>query len=96
LLRPFTSTSLRTFLSLEVIFLARADHQRRARHHHVESVHFTSAHKSSLHPALAVVQTPGREYYVLRDNGMQVGCEEEGVGEVWRRVIGCDERGVAV
>lgn len=46
-----------------------------------------------LHDAIAVVQTPGREYYVLRDNGMQVGCEEEGIPEVWQHIIGCDMLG---
>ncbi|KAI0771153.1 hypothetical protein BD413DRAFT_476339 [Trametes elegans] len=64
-------------------------------HHHVESVHFTSSGGSALHPALAVVQTPHREYFVLRDNGMQVGCEEDGVAGVWQEVFGCDGRGVA-
>ena len=66
------------------------------RHHHVESVHFTAAGGMPLHSALAAVQTPHREYLVLRDNGMQVGCEEEGVGEVWRAVLRCDARGVAL
>ena len=46
-----------------------------------------------LHPALAVIQTPAREYYVLRDNGLEVGCEEEGVAGVWMRILGCDARG---
>ena len=63
------------------------------RHHHVESIHFTSSDGRALHPALAAVQTPGREYYILRDNGMQVGCEEEGVALVWRRLLGCDDLG---
>ena len=49
-----------------------------------------------LHPALAVVQTPAREYYVLRDNGFEVGCEEEGVANVWMRILGCDARGEPV
>ena len=63
------------------------------RHHLVESVHFTNARGRALHPALAVVQTPAREYFVLRDNGMQVGCEEDGVAAVWCEALGCDERG---
>ncbi|KAL1950765.1 hypothetical protein VTO73DRAFT_5889 [Trametes versicolor] len=63
-------------------------------HHHVESVHFTSSGGNGLHPALATVQTPHREYYILRDNGMQVGCEEDGVAAVWQEVLGCDHRGV--
>ncbi|PFH53921.1 hypothetical protein AMATHDRAFT_53581, partial [Amanita thiersii Skay4041] len=41
-------------------------------HHHVESVHLTTWQGQPLHGALAVVQTPGREYYILRSNGMQV------------------------
>ena len=65
-------------------------------HHHVESVHFTTPKNVLLHPALAVVQTPAREYIILRDNGMQVGCEEDGVANVWMHVLGCDENGVAV
>ncbi|KAK0449224.1 hypothetical protein EV421DRAFT_1899904 [Armillaria borealis] len=64
-------------------------------HHHVESVHVKTSRGEPLHPALAVVQTPGREYFVLRDNGMQVGCEEEGVGEVWMGLLGCDDSGRA-
>ena len=63
------------------------------RHHHVESVHLTSTGGRPLHPALAVVQTPSREYYILRDNGLEVGCEEEGVAGIWMRVLGCDTRG---
>ena len=49
-----------------------------------------------MHSALAVVQTPHREYYVLRDNGMQVGCEEDGVAEVWQEVLRCNARGVSL
>jgi hypothetical protein len=41
------------------------------------------------------VQTPAREYLVLKDNGMLVGCEEDGVGVVWRGVVGCDREGLA-
>ncbi|KAI0826725.1 hypothetical protein BC628DRAFT_1319527 [Trametes gibbosa] len=62
-------------------------------HHHIESVHFTFPSGGTLHPALAVVQTPHREYVILRDNGMQVGCEEEGVAAVWQEVLGCDRLG---
>lgn len=25
---------------------------------------------------------------------MQIGCEEDGVAEVWQRIVGCDVRGV--
>ena len=59
-------------------------------------MHFTAAGGKPLHSALAVVQTPGREYFILKDNGMQVGCEEDGVAEIWTRIIGCDARGVLV
>ncbi|KAJ3788378.1 hypothetical protein GGU10DRAFT_307319 [Lentinula aff. detonsa] len=62
-------------------------------HHHVESVHFTTAQGRSLHSALAIVQTPAREYYVLRDNGMQIGCEEDGVASVWMKILGCEANG---
>ncbi|KAI0042156.1 hypothetical protein FA95DRAFT_1564602 [Auriscalpium vulgare] len=65
-------------------------------HHHVESAHLTASGGQPLHPALAVIQTQTREYFILRDNGMQVGCEEEGVGEVWQRFLGCNGRGIAV
>ena len=66
------------------------------RHHHVESVHVTATGGRPLHPALAVVQTPAREYYILRDNGFEMGCEEEGVASVWMRILGCDARGEPV
>ncbi|KAI0250969.1 hypothetical protein BJV78DRAFT_1086814, partial [Lactifluus subvellereus] len=62
-------------------------------HHHVESIHLTTARGRLLHPALAVAQTSAREYYILRDNGLEVGCEEEGVASVWMRILGCDARG---
>ena len=65
-------------------------------HHFVESVHFMTSIKKQLHNALAIVQTPNREYYILRDNGMEVGCEEDGVWDVWRDIIRCDGRGVAL
>jgi len=42
------------------------------------------------------VQTPGREYYVLRDNGAQVGCglgEQDGVAPVWMELLGCTALG---
>ncbi|KAI0311545.1 hypothetical protein OF83DRAFT_1251478 [Amylostereum chailletii] len=63
-------------------------------HHHVESVHYTTSNGILLHPALAVVQTPTREYFAMRDNGMQVGCEEDGVVEMWQGILRCDARGV--
>ncbi|KAL5524430.1 hypothetical protein ACEPAF_9570 [Sanghuangporus sanghuang] len=66
-------------------------------HHLIESVHFTTSGPEiqNLHPALAIVQTPSREYFILRDNGMEVGCEEDGVWPVWRDLLDCDARGVA-
>ena len=73
-----------------------ADIQLRLRHRHVESVHFTTTDGRLLHPALAVVQTPAREYYILRDNGMEVGSEEDGVARVWMRILGCNARGELV
>ncbi|KII86888.1 hypothetical protein PLICRDRAFT_113992 [Plicaturopsis crispa FD-325 SS-3] len=63
-------------------------------HHHVESIHFTASNGVPLHRAVAVVQTPGREYHILRDNGMQIGCEEDGIGLVWMKLLGCDASGV--
>jgi len=65
-------------------------------HHHVESVHFSSSDGRILHPAIAVVQTPGREYFILRDNGMQIGCEEEGIPPVWMNLLQCNANGCAI
>ncbi|KAH9926085.1 hypothetical protein B0H21DRAFT_764245, partial [Amylocystis lapponica] len=62
-------------------------------HHHVESVHFCASDGRPMHSALAVVQTPHREYYILRDNGMQVGCEEDGVAPLWQEALRCDRLG---
>lgn len=64
------------------------------RHHHVESVHFRTSKGQPLHPALAAVQTLSREYFVLKDNGMEVGNEENGVYEAWMEVLMCDSNGV--
>ncbi len=63
-------------------------------HHHIESVHFTTCASVPLHPALAVVQTPGREYFILKDNGMEVGCEEDGVAPLWMEILSCDNKGL--
>ncbi|KAF9220988.1 hypothetical protein BS17DRAFT_713155, partial [Gyrodon lividus] len=65
-------------------------------HHHVESIHFTTSKGEDLHLAVAVVQTPAREYYIMRENGMQVGCEEEGVAGVWQQILRCDSIGRAL
>jgi hypothetical protein len=64
--------------------------------HHVESVHFTTPLKHALHPALAIVQTPSRAYFVLKDNGMEVGCEEAGVAPLWMEVLGCTTKGTII
>ena len=53
-------------------------------------------HGLPLHPALAVIQTPMRECYVLRDTGSEVGTEEEGVRLVWQEVLGCSPNGVPI
>ncbi|KAL1743613.1 hypothetical protein HDZ31DRAFT_40528 [Schizophyllum fasciatum] len=94
------------FHGVETKGIASGDHLRQKQtmkfnlflpgHHHVESVHFTTAGGTRLHAAVAVVQTPGREYFILRDNGMQIGCEEDGVAEVFMKMLGCDRRGVLV
>ncbi|KAI0084794.1 hypothetical protein BDY19DRAFT_476849 [Irpex rosettiformis] len=65
-------------------------------HHHIESVHFTTSAGIPIHPALAVIQTPGREYFILKDNGMEIGSEEDGVAAVWMKVLGCDSRGLLI
>ena len=63
-------------------------------HHLVESVHFTSRIGVSLHHAIAVVQTPCREYFILRENGMEIGCEEDGVWPNWMHILNCDSHGL--
>lgn len=65
------------------------------RHHHVESVHIQTSKGMTLHPEVAVVQTPGRQYYVLRDNGMQIGCDEEGgIADIWQEILHCTALGL--
>lgn len=59
-------------------------------------MHFTASGGRALHPAIAVVQTPGREYYILRDNGMEIGCEEDGVWPVWANLLRCDRNGLVI
>jgi hypothetical protein len=54
----------------------------------VESVHFVSSSGRPFHPAVASVQTPHREYFVLRENGLQIGCEEDGISETWMDILG--------
>ena len=67
-----------------------------SRHHYVESVHFSTSKGDPLHLAIAVIQTPHREYYILRDNGMQIGCEEDGIAPVWQEILGCNSVGILV
>lgn len=69
--------------------------------HHVLSVHLSVPSSSSssstvpLHPSLALVQREENEpEVVLRETCGVVGAGLEGVSEVWRAVLGCDERGV--
>lgn len=50
---------------------------------------------SPFHFAIASVQTPVREYFILKDNGMQIGCEEDGIAQVWMETLGCDASGIA-
>jgi hypothetical protein len=64
-------------------------------HHLVESVHFKTRTNLPLHPALAAVQTPSREYIVLRANGCPIGCEEDGIRQLWQVLIDCDASGIA-
>ncbi|KAF9513336.1 hypothetical protein BS47DRAFT_1317640 [Hydnum rufescens UP504] len=61
-------------------------------HHYVESIHFSSRGKP-LHPAIAVVMTPAREYYILRDTGTSIGSEESGLYPAWARAIRCSQLG---
>ncbi|KAF9644539.1 hypothetical protein BDM02DRAFT_3078011, partial [Thelephora ganbajun] len=63
-------------------------------HHHVESVHFQTPDKKEFHPAVATVQTLAREYYILKENGMLIGTEEDGVNPVWQALLECDEKGL--
>lgn len=63
-------------------------------HHHVESVHFQTPDKKAFHPAVATVQTPAREYYILKENGMLIGTEEDGVNRLWQALLECDEKGL--
>ena len=65
-------------------------------HHLVESVHFTTSKGQPFHPALACIRTPDRDYYILRDNGMTVGCEEDGIWAPWTELLHCDKSGLEV
>ncbi|PVG02724.1 hypothetical protein CPB86DRAFT_696489 [Serendipita vermifera] len=65
-------------------------------HHHVESAHLHTRTGSAYHPAVASVQTVHREYFVLRDNGLQIGCEESGLSETWMTILSCRGDGTPV
>lgn len=64
------------------------------RHHLVESVSFATTSGESYHGEIAAIQTPTREYFILRDVGLIIGSEEEGVAELWQDVLRCDSRGL--
>lgn len=66
------------------------------RHHYVESVHFANPAGKPLHAAVAVIQTPTREYYILRDTGLEIGSEENGVYPAWMDAIRCSTQGIEV
>ena len=55
----------------------------------VESVHLPS----TLSPDLAIVHTTSGTAIVLRETGQLVGSEDEGVMEVWKALLGCDDQG---
>lgn len=63
------------------------------RQHHVESVHFGTSLGVAYHSAVASIQTPFHEYFVLRDNGLEIGCGE--VSTLWMKILGCMADGVA-
>ncbi|KAH7097695.1 hypothetical protein BKA62DRAFT_623559 [Auriculariales sp. MPI-PUGE-AT-0066] len=69
-------------------------------HHYVECVSFIVSlgpqPRPGLHSAIAAVQTPAREYMVLRENGLTIGCEEDGVAPVWQKLLGCDSHGCPI
>ena len=64
-------------------------------HNHVESVHFRTPDKKTYHPGVATVQTLAREYYILKDNGMLIGTEEDGVNPLWQILLDCDGKGLS-
>jgi hypothetical protein len=67
------------------------------RQHHVESVHLAAANGRALHAALAIVQTPARAFWVLRANGLPIGCEDAGgVADAWQALLWCNAEGVPV
>lgn len=69
------------------------------RSHQVESVSFniaTNGKRYELHPSIAVVARKTSEDLVLRMTGQVIGSVDQGVSELYKHVLGCDDRGVAV
>ena len=65
----------------------------------MEAVGFTVAmggKRFNLHPAIAVVARKTGEDLVLRTTGQVIGSVEQGVSELYKHLLGCDDRGVAV
>ncbi|KAH8088569.1 hypothetical protein HD553DRAFT_257406, partial [Filobasidium floriforme] len=67
--------------------------------HQVELVSFnitTNGKRYELHPSIAVVARKTSEDLVLRMTGQVIGNVDQGVSELYKHVLGCDDRGVAV
>jgi hypothetical protein len=65
----------------------------------VESVSFTitiNGERHDLHPSIAVVARKTSEDLVLRMTGQVIGSVDQGVSQLYKHVLGCDDRGVAV
>lgn len=65
----------------------------------MESVSFnitTNGKRYGLHPSIAVVARKTSEDLVLRMTGQVIGNVDQGVSELYKHVLGCDDRGVAV
>lgn len=61
---------------------------------HLEDITISSSSESEkLHSAIAMVTTAERSYYVLKMTGQILGSEEEGVGEIWQKMVGCKRDG---
>lgn len=84
------------YVAVSQSLYAVLDYEHVARHHYVETVAFKTASGKPLHNALAALQTPSREYLILRETGLTVGCEEDGLAPVWMDLLQCDERGIAL
>jgi hypothetical protein len=65
----------------------------------VESVtlHSSLSPRYPLHPSIAIVTRSTFTDYVLRATGQVIGSDEgSGVSELWQRLLGSDEKGIAV